>query len=118
MSFLYPRTVSIRRQNIPAEGVAGIVKFGGNQAADEQVIATGLPASIQYDREGIQPRADLPADNRRSQWRIIIPLSAPVSLGDIQKDDTVVDDLGIRYQVIAPYWNSLGYGLRAEQMAV
>jgi hypothetical protein len=26
--------------------------------------------------------------------------------------------LGLRYQIIAPYWNSLGYGLRVELMAV
>jgi hypothetical protein len=117
MSFMYPRVVSIRRQNSAATATVGAIKFGGDQPADEAVIATGIPASIQYDRMGNAPNANLPSDSKRSTWKIIIPL-ASCAKGTVHKNDIVVDDEGLRYQVIAPYWNSLGFSLRAELMAV
>lgn len=113
MSFLYPRTVSVRRQPVSTGG--GAQPYSGMQPAQEAVIAEGLPASIQLDRERGKTEANLPADGMKSLWRILIPLgSAP--LGLILSHDIIVDDLGARYQVLGAYWNSLGHALSVERL--
>lgn len=110
MSFLYPRTVSVRRPN-PQTGT-GAIGYGGETAANETQLLAGLPASIQHRSGKGKQGGSLPADApSRADWYIFI--RAP-NLGDITENDIVVDDLGKRYQVIAGYWNSLGYRVSAE----
>lgn len=114
MSFVYPRTVSILRQ--AAQTGFGALPPSGAGLALEQAIATGLPASIQHKSTGARPEAGLPADAaNRTLWRVFIPLGG-LTLGAVQRGDIVVDDLGQRYQVTAPYWNSLGHNLLAERL--
>lgn len=113
MSFLYPRTVSISRQ--PAAAGGGVQPYSGMQPAQEAVVATGLPASIQLDRDRGRTEANLPSDGMKSLWKIFIPLRA-AALGVIQAHDIVTDDLGIRYQVLGPYWNSLGHNLLVQRL--
>jgi hypothetical protein len=112
MSFVYPRVISITRP-IADLGV-GAVEYGGELPLNEESIATQLPASIQLNKQGAKPGADLPADmSNRTFWKILIPNGA-IAFGTIRVRDIVTDDLGLRYAVVANYWNSLGYGLRCE----
>ncbi len=114
MGFLYPRTVSVRRQN-PIAGV-GSVPYFGETPANESNVAKGqnLPATIQFKKARGAHREGLPADAPgRTEWRIMIRASA-APLGLIAERDIIVDDLGKRYVVIAAYWNSLGYALDTE----
>lgn len=72
---------------------------------------SGLPASVQFSRRAGQPDPGLPADVvSASGFNIFIPLAWSV-LGQIDENDIVTDDLGKRYQVVAAYWNILGYNL-------
>lgn len=113
MSFLYPRTVTVQRVLPATPGSAGV----GAQAYSSQV-SDGLqtvgqyPASIQIAKEvGNQP-AKLPTDaGRVTYWKVFV--RAP--LGSILGRDVLVDDMGLTYQVTAPYWNSMGYQCMAER---
>jgi len=110
MSFLYPRTVSIARTATAA--TAGLVSY--NDLEQETTVASGLEASIQLKKEHGKPAADLPGDAlERTLWTIFIP-NQPITL--IQSRDVVIDETGVRYQILAPYWNSLGYNLLTERL--
>lgn len=112
LAFIYPRTISIRRPSAPATGAVGAQPYQALVPADESVIASGLPASIQEKGRAGRGDVGLPADTTQATiWQIFIP-GASAALGGIQNRDIVVDDLGNRYQVIAAYWNSLGFKLK------
>lgn len=114
MSLLYPRTLTITRPHKQA-GV-GAQPYGGATLATETPVVSGVPASIQQKKEGAAPSAGLPGDAvKRTSWRIFIPVAA-LADGVIQTHDIVTDDLGVRYQVGAPYWNILGYNLLTERL--
>jgi hypothetical protein len=116
MSFLYPRTLSIRRPR--PNQTAGLQPYSGQSKAAEDVIATGLPASIQLNHKSGPPQGGTPSDAyNRSGYDILIPRGA-AALGSICERDIVVDDLGKRYEVTGAYWNSLGYNLSAEMLQV
>lgn len=115
MSFLYPRTIAITR---PTDNTAPGYnsQYSGSTPAQETPIASDLPASIQLKKDRGRPETGLPGDtSAKSQWTILIPLGA-AALGTIQTWDVATDDLGVRYQVVAPYWNSLGYALLTERL--
>lgn len=112
-SFLYPRTVSITRPGTQT-GV-GVQPYGGETPGTETPVANGLPASIQLERAKGKTDADLPGDAARTFWRVFIP-AASAARGLIDTRDIVTDDLGQRYQVTAPYWNSLGHSLMVERL--
>lgn len=115
MSFIYPRTISITRQPVTTGG--GVQPYGGMNPGAEQTIYSGLPASIQQKGTGSRPDANLPADAKdRSLWRVLMPLSAGVAAGSVLRGDIVTDDTGQRYQVWAPYVNSLGPNFLAERL--
>lgn len=116
MSFLYPRTVAISRPN--AQTGFGAQGYSGETAAAETSVVSGLPASIQLKKEGSAPDADLPGDVAKRPFYVVFIPANQVTLGTINRQDIVTDDLGIRYQVLANYWNSLGYSLLAEELEV
>ena len=112
MSFLYPRTVAITRPTSAPS--VGLQAYGGTVVASETSVATGLSASIQLKKQqGASDDPGLPGNAGRTQWRIFIPATA---LGLIETRDVVTDDLGQRYQVTGPYWNSLGHTLLCERL--
>lgn len=113
MSFLYPRTVAITRPN--GQAGVGVQPYGGETPTNETPVASGLPASIQLQKDRGKPAADLPADAGKTTWRVFIP-AASAALGLIKTRDIVTDDLGQRYQVVGPYWNSLGHNLLVERL--
>lgn len=113
MSFIYPRQIAVTRQ-VPVTG-GGVQSYSGMQPAEEANIASGLPASIQLAKERGRPEANLPSDGGRTLWKVLMPLSA-IPLGTVHSRDILTDDLGVRYQVIGPYWNSLGYNMLCERL--
>lgn len=109
MSFLYPRTISISRQN--QDTAVGAQPYGGVTQANETVIASGIPAHIQADSSGASPTAKLPADAAgESSWKIIFK----ATLGLVQPRDIITDDLGNRYQVVSPSWGPLTVTCRSQ----
>lgn len=113
MSFLYPRVVSISRPIITAPtDVGNVGENAVSSPADYDVVASGLRASIQLDRQGQRNPVGLPTDAAyKPVWKIFIPLP-DAALGSIFANDVVTDDIGNQYQVFAPYWDSLGFNLR------
>lgn len=111
MSFMYPRTVSVSRPPAQA-GVGFQAPYAGEDPAGETVIASGLPASIQVRREGQKGPTGLPGDGTKPTWYVFIKRGALEALGltaaAIQNLDILTDELGNRYQVIAPYFDSMG----------
>jgi hypothetical protein len=115
VSFIYPRTVSIRRPSV--DNAVGAQPYSGLTEANETQVAGGLPASIQLARKGGAPDAGTPSDSYgRVTFNIFIPARA-AALGLITENDIVVDDLAKRYQVSGAYWNSLGYNLTADLLS-
>lgn len=116
MSFHYPRTITLRRPG--AQAGHGKLGYGGaTQGAETVVVAApGVPANIQLRREGQKDTTGLPGDGTRPTYDVRIPRRR-LALGIVQDRDIVVDDLGARYQVVGPYWDSLGYALRVELLA-
>jgi hypothetical protein len=92
----------------------GVEPYGGITETNEKIIASGLPASIQQDRQRGTPLGRTPSDApSRSGWVVFVP-SNEAALGLVTERDIIVDDLGKRYMVIAAYWNSLGYKFITE----
>lgn len=108
MSFIYPRKVAFRRPG--AQHGIGAVGYGGQTPDAEDEIVCSIPASIQARREGTNNPVGLPGDAKTPTWYVFIPKRA-LALGAVENRDVMIDDLGHRYQVIQPYWDSLGYRL-------
>jgi hypothetical protein len=114
-SFIYPRTIAITRQ--PTSTTGGVQPYGGSKPETEETLYIGVAASIQEKSTGARPDAHLPADaTNRSFWRVFMPLSAAVVPGSVLRGDIVTDEFGQRYQVVAPYINSLGPNLLVERL--
>lgn len=114
-SFLYPRTIKIHRPAAQTGG--GMLPYGGQIQANEAEIATGIPASIQEKREGALNPTRLPGDAKVPTHYVFIP-RGKLANGTVKTGDIVIDDLEIRYQVQAPYWDSLGYRLSVITLEV
>lgn len=113
-SFLYPRTISVRRPN--SSSVVGVQSYSGVTETNETVIATGLRANFKQARARGAPDAGVPAD---APDRIVYWISIPkvdAALGTIETRDIIVDDLGTRYVVSGNGWGSFGYRLYAEEL--
>ena len=109
VSFLFPRTISVSRPN--QDTAVGAQPYAGVTPANETVLATGIPAHIQSDRQGTAPQAKLAADAAgQSTWKIIFKQP----LGTVQSRDVITDDLGNRYQVISVDWNPMVTTCRAQ----
>lgn len=113
-NFIYPRIVAVRRPGAQAQG--GVqTTYAADRTSTETVIATGLPASIQFRREGTRGVVGLPGDGARPTWDVLIPPGA-ANPGQIMDRDIVIDDLGRRFQVLGDYSDSLGFKLRVERL--
>ena len=110
---LFPRTVAINRP-APEPRSGDVGDFSLSQTA-ETVIFSGLSASIQFASDGAAPAAGVPSDAvGRTLWKVLLQASSTLPPGSIQQNDVVVDDAGLRYNIAAAYWSSLGFTLRAE----
>lgn len=112
MSFLYPHTASFHHP--AAQTGVGAVGYGGQTVGTETAIsgAQNVRCSIQERREGQVSRVGLPGDGTVPTHYVFIPKSA-LADGTLKSRDILVDGWGRRYQVLAPYWDSLGYRLTA-----
>jgi hypothetical protein len=123
-TFLYPRLIRLSR---PAEqaGVGFQPKYAADRKADETPVDIGgdpffaqdVPASIQMRREGQRTSTGLPGDTTDPIWWVFIPLEAGIERGAIRAKDIVTDDCGVRYTVVSPYWDSLGWRLSVSTLA-
>ncbi len=109
-SFMYPRKVRFHRP--AAQSGIGAVGYGGHVEEEEESLECKIPASIQARREGSNNPVGLPGDGKTPVWYVFVPRSK-LALGDVQNLDIMIDDLGNRYQVIEPYWDSMGHRLTA-----
>lgn len=102
-------TISVKRPGAPS----GVGNVGYAEPTPAYVI-TDVPAFISLKKDIGRPPVGLPGDvSKRTYWEI--DLYAPI--GTIRTGDTVTDDLGYRYQVVADDWNSpLGYQLLCERL--
>lgn len=126
-AFLYPRTITIFRPNgeLSTAGGAGQGQpsqpgstgtyWGttGKPVTDgspgEATVLANVPCSIQAATNRITGVGQVPSDAPGPiGWSIFIPLHA-CPKGTIKREDVIVDDEGVRYQVSSPYWNSLGW---------
>lgn len=115
MSFIYPRIISVVRPVV------------GNDMQYEQLVyepvtdLNNLIASIQFKGITGTYNTSLPADaSNETYWAIFVPFFPPNTIiadGLIQLRDVIIDDLTKRYEVVAPYWNSLGYNLRCKLLS-
>ena len=116
---IYPRTIELRRNETnagPADTVIGLAGYSGAEAttsptnpADEAVLFTGIPASIQAKRYGTKNAGGLAQDMVwLPAWDIFISAQA-LAKGTVRDRDIIVDDEGYRYQVGQAYWNRLGH---------
>lgn len=111
MSFMYPRTIFITRP-INTSGV-GALGYQGLDPQDETIIASDIAANIQRSENTRSLATDLPGDvTRGSMWAIFFKMPN----GILQDRDIITDDLNIRYQVTASYWNSMGYKALCERL--
>lgn len=122
VSFLYPRTVDVRRARTvaTANGGTGIGDVGYSGEEDstdpsdtqgELVVFTALPCSIQSDSPGRPRGSMLPQDaTSHPRWKIMIP-GGVVPKGQIRDRDILIDDENYRYEVIQAFWTPLGYSL-------
>lgn len=114
MSWIYPRRVAITRPQVELPLGAG--PYSAEALTKEIPVAANIPASIQLKGGSRRPDPMLPADtSSKTLWRVFIPAPA-LADGTVQTRDILTDDLGQRYQVIGPYWNSLGYNLLVERL--
>lgn len=115
MSFLYPRTLTIERP--AAQTGAGKLGYGGLTKAARTSVASGIPAGVQAKGSGRHGDAGLPADTRRAEWVVMIPLGQ-VPPGDIRNHDVITDDLGRVFTVTSDFCDSMGWALTCEREEV
>ena len=114
MSFMYPRTITIKR---PAEqaGVGGLPGYAADTTEAEVTIATGIPANIQAKNARGKNPVGLPGDGAANIWKVMTPRGA-LADGQVVDRDVIYDDLGRKFQVIADYSNSLGGAYLADRL--
>lgn len=117
--WLYPRTIAIKRQ-AAVNAVGAVATYGGARPSAETTLHADLPASIQFASTGGANQSDVPsAASRRGRYDIFIPVEGGGALSlQFERGDIVIDDRGFRYQVFAPYWDSLGWRLITEHVEV
>lgn len=110
---LYDRVVAIHAPNVNSG--AGDRGYAGVTKANETVVQTGLPATIQLRSRGGEPDASVPADAYgRASWNIFIPASAGVAAGVIIENQIAIDDLGRRFQIAGSESTPLGCNITAD----
>jgi hypothetical protein len=135
MSFLYPRTVQIRRlkteavlsasENSAPEGIqqVGLLGYSGAQQSTspedingELVLFKNISCNIEAQQAGRTKDGYLPSDvTQKPLWLIIIPQSQ-LPQYSVRDRDIVVDDEGYRYNVASNWWTGMAYDLTCVRM--
>ncbi len=115
MSFFYPNRIRISRPVVETQ--LGVQDYKDERPRKERTILFNQAASIQLNKQGPPPGAQLPADMlHRTLWRILLPMGA-VAKGAIERADVVTDELKNRYAVVGSYLTALNaYELYCERL--
>ena len=129
MSFLYPRTISLRRpransSDVTGAPVVGAVGYQGveqstttGNANAEDVLQTGIPCSISVQGIGKVKGLDItPSDSPGPVQYVIVTQAGSLADGAVRDRDIIVDDYGYRHQVVAFQWSSIGTTIRAIRL--
>lgn len=116
--FIFPRLISIFRLalNASSAAAAGPLPYQEAHATagvvvwNSSPIFTGIACSIQEETRGKMSTVGLPGSDIVPNYRVFIPLEV-MPLGSVKVHDYVLDDIGLKYRVADPYWDSLGYRL-------
>ena len=113
------RTLSLRRQsdtnNALNSRVGNVGQIGNvtvGPRANTPFVLIKWPASVLYSGRGSKPLSSLPTNTNAPQWTVLLPVLPIV----VNSDDTLVDDLGQRYQVIAAEQNATGVRLICDAL--
>ncbi len=109
MSFLYPRQITISRQN--QDPTVGSQPYSGVSPDNETEIASGIAAHIQIDKGSLAHAAKLPAD---APYQSLFKIIFKAARGLVLTGDIITDDLGNRYQVITPDWGPMVTTCRSQ----
>lgn len=104
-----PRMVQVRVPYQPS-GAGFIETYGGNTAAQETVVMSGLPASILQGTKGEKSDTNLPDDVRNPWWGILLPAFPGVIL---DSSHIIQDDLGRRFTISSAEITDLGWRITA-----
>jgi hypothetical protein len=120
-AFEYPRTVTFLRPcKNTTPGAQPEREY--NDTGSSIVGMPLVPCSIQFDRDGGSPLIATPGSARaRGAYRIFISATNATAFGigtpeAVTVGDTAVDDQAIRYQVTHPWWDSMGWQVKAERL--
>lgn len=117
MSFLFPRTISIARPNLPVNGAHGLQAYQGITEADESSLITGIPANIEIAAIGRLKGGPLPSDAAGPvRYSFTLPASANDTLPALIEGDVIYDDMGRRFQLAAIQPTDLGATFEAVRM--
>jgi hypothetical protein len=128
MSFLYPRTVEVRRlRTVAVQGgvqEVGLLPYGGAEQSDgpevingEEVLFKNICCDIQAHQSGRTKGGLLPTDaTEKPLWLIIVPTSSGVPKGGIRDRDIIYDDEQYRYIVAQAWWTGLAYDLTCVRL--
>lgn len=108
-------TISVVR-SARQSGVGSQLGYAGDDRAHDVALGTGIPASIQFRREGQKGAVGLPGDGSRPTWDVFLPRLTMAGGAVITDRDYVVDEMARRYQVLADYVDGQGYYLRVERV--
>lgn len=114
MSFLFPRTVSVRRPTSNS-GVGFQAAYSGTTRESEDEVFKDLPASIQLRREGSANKTGLPGDATSPFWDVFLHRRS-IKAGEVQSKDVFEDDLGRRFQVAADDYEALNPRFRCMKL--
>lgn len=118
--FVYPRKISIYRLAASADAApvisAGPLPFQEAQASNGasvfgSPIFSGIAASIQEETRGTKDGEVQTASRDLVPFYRIFIHRAALALGSVKAHDFIIDDIGAKYRVQDPYWDSLGYRL-------
>lgn len=100
------RVVTVYRPQIQT-GADG--EYGGTTATNQTAIMSQWPCSILQGTKGEKNESNLPGDTRSPWWTILIPFAGV----QILPNDSMMDDLGIKYVISSTELSSNGWRLTA-----
>lgn len=116
MSFMANRKISLYRAITNSD--IDNNTYEGRTNPNFLLIRANISASIQPAGRGGKPLSQLPADVATDTYDYIF---AYLTKGEARARDVMIDDLGVRYEVIDIEWNSLailGYKVTVKRLLI
>ena len=122
LAVLCNAVVRLTRHNAfgaPGDGTGaavGAAPYSAVEEAGDEALLTGWPASVLLGgRSSGRGETDLPASVLQTGFVVLLPPSVPL---EILHGDTLADDLGRRFSVVAAERSDLGWRLHATELHV